>query len=66
MPDQKMKLWMWKSCPTCGGDGVANMVPEPESPVEEGECPKCEGFGWIKAGGYVELNATVLKQHLGL
>jgi len=66
MPDNKMKLWMWQSCPLCGGDGVANMVPEPESPVEEGECPKCEGLGWIKSGRYTELNVSQLKAMLGL
>lgn len=57
---------MWQICSLCSGDGVANTVPEPESPVEEGECPKCGGKGWIKTGGYIELNVSRLKALLGL
>lgn len=66
MPDIKMKVWHWSICALCSGDGVANMVPEPENPVEEGICPKCEGKGWVKTDGYYELNVSQLKALLGL
>ena len=66
MPDIKMKIWHWDLCALCSGDGVANMAADEDGNVEEGVCPVCEGKGWVKIGGYYELNVSQFKALLGL
>jgi len=62
MPDDMIKIYRWDVCSNCSGDGLANMVGD----SEEGECPMCEGFGFVKSTSYFELNVTELKGYLGL
>lgn len=50
------KFHEWLVCSLCGGDGIANTLPDEDGHSEEGTCPQCNGTGYNRRESYLEFD----------